>query len=146
MLPVSVTYETYGDPVPQGSTKSFYMKKLGRVVTTHQGEAKLMPYRQALTASLIDAMGDELKDVLYPKEPKVDKKSSYMVEIRFTCTPPQHPACSMKNTKPDLDKLVRAVLDSITGYGFKDDSRVVKIIAEKEFGSPGTKVTLTRIT
>ena len=35
--------------------------------------------------------------------------------------------------KPDLDKLVRAVLDALTGYCYKDDGQVVRVVAVKEY-------------
>ena len=35
--------------------------------------------------------------------------------------------------KPDIDKLVRAVLDAMTGICFRDDSQVVDLMATKEY-------------
>ena len=45
-------------------------------------------------------------------------------------------------TKPDLDKLVRAVLDAITAAGtvWADDARVVEITAAKVYGTPGATI------
>jgi Holliday junction resolvase RusA-like endonuclease len=39
------------------------------------------------------------------------------------------------NKKADLDKLVRAVNDALSGLVFYDDSQVVKILASKEWES-----------
>lgn len=39
--------------------------------------------------------------------------------------------------KPDLDKLVRAVLDALTGIGYEDDSQVTMIDAIKEYVKDG---------
>lgn len=36
--------------------------------------------------------------------------------------------------KPDLDKLVRAVLDGLTGVAYEDDSQVVIVQANKTYG------------
>ncbi len=36
--------------------------------------------------------------------------------------------------RPDLDKLVRGVLDGLTGVLFRDDSQVVELDAAKEYG------------
>jgi crossover junction endodeoxyribonuclease RusA len=41
-----------------------------------------------------------------------------------------------KTTKPDVDKLLRAVLDGLTGIAFDDDSQVVDARVFKYFGSP----------
>lgn len=44
-------------------------------------------------------------------------------------------------SRPDLDKLVRAVLDGLTGIAYRDDSQVTVLAASKlyapEFGEPG---------
>jgi Holliday junction resolvase RusA-like endonuclease len=45
-----------------------------------------------------------------------------------------------KTTKPDVDKLLRALLDSMTGVVFVDDSQVTKCQVEKRFGSPERSV------
>ena len=41
-----------------------------------------------------------------------------------------------KITKPDVDKLARAVLDAMTGIVFLDDAQVVTLLIQKTFGSP----------
>lgn len=42
---------------------------------------------------------------------------------------------------PDLDKLVRAVLDGLTAIAYKDDSQVTDIRAHKVYGeNPGVEV------
>ena len=40
-----------------------------------------------------------------------------------------------KTTKPDLDNLVKAVLDGLQGEAFEDDSSVCGIVATKEYGT-----------
>jgi Holliday junction resolvase RusA-like endonuclease len=37
----------------------------------------------------------------------------------------------MPTVPPDLDKLIRAVLDGLTGVAYKDDGQVVRITAVK---------------
>lgn len=49
-------------------------------------------------------------------------------------------APAYKSTKPDIDKLVRAVLDSLTGIVFVDDGQVATLTAWKDFGPPGVWV------
>ena len=39
-------------------------------------------------------------------------------------------------TRPDVDKLVRAVADAITGIVCRDDSQLVIVHAEKHYGEP----------
>lgn len=40
-----------------------------------------------------------------------------------------------KTTKPDLDNLVKAVLDALNGVAFEDDSRICSISAVKLYGT-----------
>ena len=35
--------------------------------------------------------------------------------------------------KPDLDNVIKAVLDALNGVAYKDDSRIVRIEARKEY-------------
>lgn len=43
--------------------------------------------------------------------------------------------------KPDLDNLVKAVKDSLKGIAYKDDSQIVRCVAEKHYGEPlGVKI------
>jgi Holliday junction resolvase RusA-like endonuclease len=49
--------------------------------------------------------------------------------------------------KPDLDKLIRAVNDSIQGILVVDDSRVCRIVADKRYaklGEPGVIITIRK--
>jgi crossover junction endodeoxyribonuclease RusA len=42
---------------------------------------------------------------------------------------------------PDLDKLVRAVLDGLTAIAYRDDGQVVRLTAAKQYGvNPGVWV------
>jgi Holliday junction resolvase RusA-like endonuclease len=46
---------------------------------------------------------------------------------------------------PDLDKLIRAALDALTGVAYLDDGQVVEIHAHKVYGSsPGLEIRLLK--
>lgn len=46
--------------------------------------------------------------------------------------------------RPDLDNLVKSVLDALNGVAFADDAQVVMIVAQKVYGAiPGATVTIT---
>ena len=48
--------------------------------------------------------------------------------------------------RPDLDKLVRALLDGLTmGGAWSDDSQVVQLTASKIYGVPGCTITFYKI-
>lgn len=47
-------------------------------------------------------------------------------------------------SKPDADNIIKAVLDALNGYAYKDDSAVVKVTATKKYSEfPRVEVTLT---
>jgi crossover junction endodeoxyribonuclease RusA len=54
---------------------------------------------------------------------------------------PQFPA----NQRDDLDKLVRAVGDALTGIVYDDDGQVINLHAWKRYGKPGVQITVSRI-
>jgi Holliday junction resolvase RusA-like endonuclease len=41
------------------------------------------------------------------------------------------------HSKPDIDKLARSTLDSLTGIVFDDDSRIVRLTLDKVYAAPG---------
>jgi Holliday junction resolvase RusA-like endonuclease len=45
-------------------------------------------------------------------------------------------------TKPDADKLLRAIGDAITGIVCRDDSQIVQITAWKLYGTPSAEITV----
>jgi crossover junction endodeoxyribonuclease RusA len=65
------------------------------------------------------------------------------VELAFMLVKPAS-APKKKQTwpvhRPDLDKLVRAVLDALTGSIIIDDSQVVSLVATKEWETNGPGV------
>jgi Holliday junction resolvase RusA-like endonuclease len=51
-----------------------------------------------------------------------------------------------KTTAPDLDKLVRALGDALTGVVFRDDAQIVDIAVTKIYGqTPGVTVRLKAV-
>lgn len=36
--------------------------------------------------------------------------------------------------KPDLDNIIKAILDSLNGLAYKDDNQITQIISEKKYG------------
>ena len=46
----------------------------------------------------------------------------------------------MPTVPPDLDKLIRAILDSLSKIVYLDDSQVVEIHSSKSYGEPGVDI------
>ena len=114
----AVSFRVYGVPVPQGS-KNVYR---GRLVEA-QGK-KLKDWREAVKKAAEDNyQGDliegpvELQVIFYITKPKTVKREF-----------PTVPA--------DLDKLIRAIGDALSGSVYKDDSQIISITADKRYGDP----------
>lgn len=56
------------------------------------------------------------------------------VEMDFVMLKPKSAKRGFPSVKPDLDKLIRAVLDGLTGVAYEDDSQVILIQASKTYG------------
>ena len=69
------------------------------------------------------------------------------VTLLFMLPQPKKPVRQYPTTKPDIDKLSRAVLDALTGVLYKDDSQVTQLDAQKvyTYGEPGVYITVTGI-
>ena len=116
-------FVVYGRPQPQGSTRSFV--KGNRVVTTSANK-NLKPWRQQVSETLMYEVGSFTGD----------GKETVALAMSFYFQKPKSANRKHMTVKPDLDKLVRGILDSGTGVLYKDDSQVNVMSATKDYGSP----------
>lgn len=123
-----------GVPVPQGSKTAFVVGK--RAVVTDANAKALKPWRALVKAAAVEA--------LHGREPLVDEPLVVSVEFRFVR--PKSVRRELPHVKPDVDKLLRAVLDALTdAHVWGDDSQVVKAAAEKVYApSAGVLVRVGR--
>lgn len=122
-----------GVPTPQGSTKSYVVK--GRAVTTSDNP-RTRPWRQVVGAVLrqhlhCGAIAYPVGAVALVIECVMPRRAADMTQ-RVQEWSPSHVS------KPDLDKLARAILDALTGILYRDDSQVVRIVASKRYATLGT--------
>jgi len=78
-----------------------------------------------------------------------DRFAPFFLQITFRLGPRPKtipPSRLFKTTTPDVDKLVRAVLDGLTGQVYKDDCQVVGVLALKDYGTPGAEIKVWRLT
>lgn len=141
----SIEFFVSGEPVPQGSTRSYYIKKLNRVVTTH-GNRNTKEWQRRIRDEAERA--NEKRAVSFYSG---DRNFGYSVAAVFIFQRPKSLPKKWKlNTKrPDLDKLIRALLDGLANYLLPDDSQVVHISASKRYGSidekPGVRIRVVRL-
>lgn len=122
----------YCTPTPQGSKRGFVVPgkfgKKPRAVITEDNK-KTKPYRQAITQTVMQEL---------ISTPWCGKESAVWLTLNFYLAKP--PSVSKKRfcptVKPDVDKLVRATLDALTGVLFVDDAQVVELNASKNYGTP----------
>lgn len=129
-----ISFTVPGKPVPQGSMKAFV--RGSRAYLTSDNPA-LKDWRAAVGFYALKA-GAELIE------------GPIRVDVAFTLQRPKSHHRTGKNarlirdsapvlptTKPDVDKLLRAVLDSLTGICFVDDAQVTQVNATKSYALRG---------
>ena len=123
-------FTVFGDPAPKGAMRAFAVRKggalTGGTVVTARGSARQSEW----TARVLEAVqrkavgGAEVLDG--PLRLRV-----WFFLRRPKSTPKRRR--TWPDRTPDLDKLVRLVLDALTGTLIADDARVVQIVAEKDY-------------
>lgn len=119
-----ITFTVLGVPVPQGSMKAF-MPKNGRFPVVTSDNLRTRPWKQSVTFEASVAMA--------ATKPIADPVT---VSVLFYLPRPKTAPRSVLEPakKPDIDKLVRAILDALTDAGvWIDDSQVVSVAARKCF-------------
>lgn len=136
-----------GRPAPQGSKNARPIYKgrgkdrefTGRVAQV-ESSAAVAPWRTDIRAAALDACGDQ---------PAVDGPMLVRLDFvmpRPTSTPKRRTPAAVK--RPDLDKLIRAVLDAIGSAGcvWTDDSQVIELHATKRIAAlsepPGCRIVI----
>jgi len=105
-----------GRPVPQGS-----MKFIRPGVMIHSRSQDLALWRADVARNA----------ELFGFKPIA---SAVKVELDFVMARPKSTKRIFPSVKPDLDKLIRAVLDGLTGVAYEDDSQVILIQSSKTYG------------
>ena len=128
-----VSFDVSGLPIPQGSMRAFVVKGRPVITSTAKGLAQ---WRQ-----LVALRAQEVAREVF--------EGPVCIDLHFRMPKPKS-APKKKRTyatkRPDLDKLIRSVLDSVTHVLIRDDAQVVEIRATKDYGSPpGVRVTLEEI-
>jgi Holliday junction resolvase RusA-like endonuclease len=134
-----LSFQVIGHPEPAGSKRAFQHPKTGRIVVTDAAK-KSRPWKQEIAGAADVQMGlaglglfdgplvVELLFVLArPKGHYGTGRNSRLVKS----SAPVFPA-----TRPDVDKLSRAVLDALTGTVYRDDAQIVVKVARKVYGLP----------
>lgn len=112
-----------GTLVTQGSTKGFYNRRKGRVVITHEHDSALRFWRLQISTRIRQVW----------RAPPLDCAVAVMTHF-FITRPPIAKNRPLPFTKPDLDKLQRAIGDALEGSLLTNDSRITMAAQMKRYG------------
>lgn len=139
-----------GTPAPQGSKKAVISRSTGRAMMKEQSGPRLATYRANLRAAFEHATtepftGPAAVHIVWAlPRPKHHYGTGRNAE-RLRATAPTRPYPCQRG---DIDKLTRAVLDSMTHAGvWKDDAQCVDLSAAvhwQEHGEPARTVVVCR--
>ena len=122
-------FSVAGLPVPQGSLKMMN----GNIV--HVKDKELRAWRTDIGNTARNC-GVGL----------AEKNVGVIIDLMFCMPKPTSVKRPIPSTRPDLDKLIRAVLDALTGIAYIDDGQVVEITASKIYSSyTGVKIGIEQI-
>lgn len=111
-----LTIDVSGEPASQGSHSVIN----GRIVQVNS--AKHKKWRNAVVFAALDLIGEDWQPIDDPVE----------LSVIFYLPKPKTATRELPSVMPDLDKLIRAVGDSLTDAGIiRDDSRICRIYAQK---------------
>jgi len=130
---MTITFEVFGTPQPQGSSRAFVIGGKARITSANP---KMKSFRQEVTREAL-AQGNSF---------------AKHVPIRCTCLftfrrPPSIPKKRTEHVvKPDTDKLLRCIGDALTGSVWHDDSQVVEMSGRKRYGAvEGVQITVEEL-
>ena len=121
-----ISFRVDGKPIPQGSMKVIH----GNII--HSQGSALAAWRSAV------GLGAKLAGA----RPHADPVE---ISLIFIVARPRTVNRLAPSVPPDLDKLVRAVLDGLTAIAYRDDAQVCTLTATKEYGDrPGVQVYISK--
>lgn len=130
----TIVFDVPGKPEPQGSARAFVNRRTGRAIVTSDNPM-LKSWRNAVAAAASEAMaGREL--LRGPVALSVTfgmprPKSHYRANGTLKLTAPLHHI-----GRPDADKLLRALDDSLTATVLADDSQLCDVRLWKVYIDP----------
>jgi len=129
---MSLVVTVPGEAVPQGSTRAFIPRGWTRPIITADN-TRTKPWRATVASAAIEA---QLSQGTWPVV------SDRPIRLDVQCYFARPASVSerrrpMHTVKPDLDKLLRAIKDSLTKILWRDDAQVVSVCVSKAY-APAT--------
>jgi crossover junction endodeoxyribonuclease RusA len=122
-----IRFTVLGKPEPQGSMKAFQTKNGIAMASDNKA---MRPWRQQVGWAALEARSGA--EIFAPLPDAI----KLTVIFAFNCPQSVRKSRMAPTVKPDLDKLLRAILDAGTGILWRDDAQVVEIVSQKCYNSP----------
>lgn len=132
---VTATFFVAGIPQPQGSKTAYVVK--GRAVVVDKNPTLLKPWREQVA---------KVARATWSHQRVID--GAVRVYAVFVLPRGKSVRREAPSVRPDLDKLVRALLDGVTDAGcvWGDDAQVTQLEVEKVYGDvPGVHVVISGV-
>lgn len=125
----AIRFTVNGIPQPKGSTRAF-MRPGARFPIVTSDNPKVKAWQKVVGLGAAMARGAGVPPLQGPVELVVE---FYLARPKYLAkrATPQH------LTRPDVDKLTRAVGDALTGICWEDDGQVVRLVASKAYAEQG---------
>ena len=123
IAPLAISLFIAGRPAPQGSKRGMHHKQSGKIILLESSK-RVAPWRQDVRQAFTGPDGRAL--IVFPPGWPILVIAEFVMPrlASFPKTRPTPP----HTKKPDLDKLIRAVLDAIGSAGvWTDDSQVNRV-------------------
>jgi Holliday junction resolvase RusA-like endonuclease len=143
-MSLDISFTVEGRPVPQGSMTASYNRTTKVAHVHHVQGAALAQWRAAVRDAARSAMRTE-KPYINAVEVgllfQMQRPNSHIqIRLGSEYVKPRYRNAQVTTT-PDIDKLIRAVLDALTGIVYLDDSQVVSLHAMEVYAlEPGLAV------
>lgn len=133
-------------PVPQGSKKAFVIKGTNRAVLTDDNASKLKPFREAVAVEAAAAMACAAIGPIMGGPLRVDATFEFPFlrsHFKSDGVTLRNDRPTYKESRPDLDKLQRAIGDAMTGVCYRDDAQIAEWRVRRIYSSsPGVTITV----
>jgi len=140
---MELQFTVKGDAQPKGSTK---ILPLGSIVgKLRRGPVTIRSMRELMTSVVITSDNPQVKSwqariafeaTCLMRRVQLELAGPVHLQVEFFLPRPSGLAKSYDGPhlkKPDTDKLLRALLDALTGVVWRDDSQVISIVAGKTY-------------
>ncbi len=118
-MPVeTLTFVVPGDPLPKGSTRAFVIAGRARTTSATKGLKEW-----------------ENRVVLFLPAARPYFHGAVSLRVHFRLSRPKSVRRQEHITKPDLDKLARAIGDALTGVCYRDDSQINEAHWRKDYAA-----------